>query len=181
MLAAGVAWAGLVAGHGIGYLLAYPGDGERATRLADTGHGSFGLLTLLALAMVPAILGGLAVRALRDRSDGWLRGVWPRLAVAQSLGFLLLEWAERGFSLPATAADRAVWLGLAVQVVVAAASAVLLRGLVRTVRAVAARIGRHRWSRRVRVRPGIPVTPQPWAARFLVRARRRAPPLPSAA
>ena len=174
----GLAWSGVVLGHLVAYLVAYPAEAERVTRLADTGHGSFPLLFVSALAAIPAILSLLAVRVMRgDRSPSLpSTAVW--LAVIQVPAFLTMELFERGMSFEHTLLEPALLIGLVVQVLVAVISAALVKTFVRTVVALTSRLRRlpgqaparllapamgHRLRRLV----------------FLISARHRAPPLPS--
>jgi hypothetical protein len=177
LIAAGTAWAGLVLGHLLAYALAYPGQATRRAHLAGTGHGWLDVVTLSLLAVVPAVIALTVVRSLRDGSTGT---TWTRLAALQVPAFLLIEVAERGASIDRALTDPAVLLGLALQLVVAAVAALLLRGFSRAVAAVAAR-GRPATPRSAKAlaRPAPDLAP-PHLLR-LVRARRRAPPLPIAA
>jgi hypothetical protein len=128
-LVAAAGWAGVVAGHLGGYLLAIPGGERRARYLEATGHGSFG--TLVAAAAVAGAI-ALLCAALSGRAARSRVGLVPTtlaLAAVQMPGFLVLEAAERGFSPAAALSDPAVVLGLAVQALVAVGSALLLRGV----------------------------------------------------
>jgi hypothetical protein len=177
LIAAGTAWAGLVLGHLLAYALAYPGQAARRAHLAETGHGWLDVVTLSLLAVVPAVIALTVVRSLRD---GFTPTTWTRLAALQVPAFLLIEVAERGASFDRALTDPAVLLGLALQLVVAAVAALLLRGFSQAVAAVAASV------RPSRARPArAPARPAPDLAPphllRLVRARRRAPPLSIAA
>jgi hypothetical protein len=177
LIAAGTAWAGLVLGHLLAYALAYPGEASRRAHLAGTGHGWLDVVTLSLMAVVPAVLALTAIRSLRDGSR---RTTWVRLASLQVPAFLLIEVAERGASFDRALTDPAVLLGLVVQVLVAAVAALLLRGFSRAVAAAAARVR----SRRAPAPTGRGYTDPDLAPPHLlrlVRARRRAPPLPIAA
>jgi hypothetical protein len=177
LIAAGTAWAGLVLGHLLAYTLAYPGEAARRSHLAGTGHGWLDVVTLSLLAVVPAVLALTAIRSLSAGSRGT---TWIRLAALQVPAFLLIEVAERGASFDRALTDPAVLLGLAVQVVVAAVAALLLRGFSRAVAAVAARFGPSRAPSTTAPAVAAPDLAPPHLVR-LVRARRRAPPLPIAA
>jgi hypothetical protein len=176
LIAAGAAWAGLVLGHLLAYALAYPDPAGRRAHLAGTGHGWLDLVTLSLLAVVPAVLALTAIRALRGGHGG---ATWLRLSALQVPAFLLIEVFERGSSIDRAFTDPAVLLGLVVQVVVAAVTALLLGGLARAVAAVASRL-RVRRPRPAPVRcPDLAELLPPHLLR-LARTRRRAPPLPIA-
>jgi hypothetical protein len=177
LIAAGTAWAGLVVGHLLAYALAYPGEAVRRSHLAGTGHGWLDVVTLSLMAVVPAVLALTAVRSLRGDSRGT---TWFRLAGLQVPAFLLIEVAERGASFDSAFTDPAVLLGLVAQVVVAAVAALLLRGFSRAVAAVAARVRSPRAPVASAPAHAAPDLAPPHLVR-LVRARRRAPPLPIAA
>jgi len=174
---AGLATGGIVIGHLLGYLLAFPNGPERHEHLAAVGHGSFRWLGLIALAMTGLSLLALGARALRGEG-----GVPPGrtallLASLQVPGFLLLELVERHFDPAATLADPGVQIGLLAQVLVALATAVLLRAFVRAVAVVAALLRRRRQHAPV-ARPAAPAILLRAGADLLVGARRRAPPGP---
>lgn len=181
LLVASAAWGGVIVGHLGGYLAAFPTGPERAAHLHASGHGSFGML---AAAAAVAGLVALLCTGLRSRSSGRSPRVWTAalaLAAVQVPGFLVLEVAERHFSLGAALADPAVVLGLAVQVIVACGVALLLHG----VGTVSVHLGR----RPARPRSGesAPAAPRPVERldapllAFLAGAPRRAPPLAPAA
>jgi hypothetical protein len=172
----GLAWSGVVLGHLCAYLLAYPAEAERATRLADTGHGSFPLLLVSALAAIPGILSLLAVRVMRgDRSPSlFSTAVW--LAAIQVPAFLAMEFFERGLSLEQMVLEPAVLVGLVIQVLVAVISAVLVKTFVRAVVALTSRL--RRLPRQAPARLLAPTMGhRPKRLVFLTSARRRAPPL----
>jgi hypothetical protein len=174
-IAAGAAWAGLVLGHLLAYALAYPDTAGRRAHLAGTGHGWLDLVTLSLLAVVPAVLALTAIRALRGGHGG---ATWLRLSALQVPAFLLIEVLERGSSIDQAFADPAVLLGLVVQVVVAAVTALLLGGFARAVAAVS-RLRVRRPRPTPIGRPHVPELVPPHLLR-LARTRRRAPPLPIA-
>jgi hypothetical protein len=176
LIAAGTAWAGLVLGHLLAYALAYPAEAVRRSHLAGTGHGWLDVVTLSLLAVVPAVLALTAIRSLTAGSRGT---TWVRLAGFQVPAFLLIEVAERGASFDRAFADPAVLLGLAVQILVAAMAALLLRGFSRAVAAVAARVQPSWAPTATAPARAAPDLVPPHLLR-LVRARRRAPPLPIA-
>src|SRR5918992_264136 len=119
LLVAAAGWAGVVAGHLGGYLLAIPGGERRSAHLEATGHGGFGMLVTAAavagaVALLCTMVGG---RAERSR----IRPVQTTLLLAavQVPAFLLLEVAERGYSPAAAVSDPSVVVGLGVQAVLA--------------------------------------------------------------
>jgi hypothetical protein len=166
----------VVLGHLLAYLLAHPEEAERSARLASSGHGSFPLLLISALAGIPAILSLLAVRVIRgDRSPGLLP-IAVSLAAIQVPTFLAMEFFERGMSFERMLLEPAVVLGLAVQVLVAFMSSVLVRTFVRAVGALTAR--RSRLPREPRISQLAPVTHDGTRRLyFLISPQHRAPPL----
>lgn len=174
-----VAWSGLILGHVVAYVLAYPLEGTRHAHLLATGHGSFGLLALAGLVAVPVALVLSVAHGLAGRDDLSVRGTALRLAAVQTAGFLLLEVAERHLSVAAALSDPAVLIGVVVQIVVAVAGALLLVFLVRGARSL---VGRQRRTRRApaalppRLGPSLPPR-----LTFLEGIGRRAPPTPASA
>jgi len=172
----GLAAGGVAVGHVLGYALAQPDPELRAAHLAATGHGSFGLLACVAGVAALVAVAGVAWRAATGRDH---RGpALGRLAAIQPLAFALVELAERGFSVPAAVRDPSVLVGLVLQVVVAAALAHLVRGVVRAAGLLARRPPPPARRDAPRPLPNDPVVPRP---RLLLGAPRRAPPLPSPA
>jgi hypothetical protein len=174
---AGLAAGGVVLGHLLAYVLAFPDDHERHEHLAATGHGSFQLLGLLTLAVAgvcPVVLGAWA---LRDGGGFPLRSAALLLGCLQVPAFLLLELVERHLDLPLTLTDRGVLAGLVLQVVVALAITILLRAFVRAVQ-LTARLLRRRRRAPARIRPHAPAILLPAGAELHVGTRRRAPPAP---
>src|SRR5581483_878956 len=177
---AGLAAGGVVLGHILGYLLAFPNSAERHEHLAAVGHGSFHVLGFLSLAATGLSLIALGVRSLRGEvlpSRGRIALVLGGLQVP---AFLLLELVERHLDVSATLADPGVLMGLLMQVVVAASLAVLLRAFVHAVRSVAALLRSRRFAQPLRSFAAPPVLLRA-GTDLLVGARRRAPPahLPS--
>lgn len=150
--------AGVVAAHGLSYLLAHPGHAERAEALA--GHSHLTPLTWVSLVLAFVVL-GWAFAA--DRRGTRLRVAWRRLAVCEVLAFVGLEVGERlalGDGLQAVAAEPAVWLGG----VCAVATARVLAALVRWVPGLAL--------------PAAPGGAAPWPVVDLSRAPARGRPAP---
>jgi hypothetical protein len=180
-LAAGaIAWAGIVLGHLLSYWLAYPHAENRAAHLAATGHQAFPIALVSAVAVVPALLVLLTVRTLRGPALPPMRRFAGSLAAIQVPGFLLMELVERGMSLERLGHEPALLLGILVQVLVAAAAALLCRAFVRVVAARFRRVRRHRRIE-VPVRKPVPRLDQPDLLVFLIHTRRRAPPASLAA
>jgi len=186
---AGVAFAGVVAGHSLAYFAALPGNIQRDTYLAQTGHSYWHKALVFALLL--EVL-GLAVVALRSFRAG-LRGTLPmrlgvrqlatRLALIQAAAFTALEAGERvasGAGVSGMFAHHLFVLGIAIQLLVAVAGALLLRWLARAAEVLGSALRRQRASRAgsaCTLPDGLPVP----ALRFLCDASRgRAPPPPAA-
>jgi hypothetical protein len=133
---AGLAWGGTIMGHLLSYLLAYPEGPARTGHLAATGHGSFRVAVLTAVAALAIGAGLTVLRALRPRSSFVLRQLALTLAAIQLPGFAFLETAERGFDAAAAVGDPAVLVGLVLQPVLALVLAIAVVGLARSVRAL---------------------------------------------
>ena len=175
LLAIALTWVGVVVGHKIAYVFAYPGPGRDA-HLASTGHDSFRVLALSALVLVPVVLLLAAVKALRSRRAVPPKRMAARLAAFQVPAFFLLELFERGLDVGHTLSEPAVLVGLLIQILVAFASVWALAAFVRGVRALAERFqARDQTASPVRFHPIR--RSRPARLTFLVRARRRAPPL----
>lgn len=175
----GLAWSGVVLGHLLAYVLAHPAEAERSARLASSGHDSFPLLLISALAGIPAVLSLLAVRVIRGDRSPALISIAMCLAAIQVPTFLSMEFFERGMSFERMLLEPAVVIGLGIQVLVAFISAVLVRTFVRAVGVLTAR--RSQVPREPVIRQLTPVS-HPRARRldFLISAQHRAPPLPHA-
>lgn len=126
---------GVVLAHVLAYVLAYPDAHHRAHVLHDTGHGYFSIAVWLAVAVAAATVATVAARgATRRRASAPSASVVPEfgpLVLWQGLLFLAVEAFERvvaGPSLGEILHGHEVLIGLAVQVVVAAAIVLLLRG-----------------------------------------------------
>jgi hypothetical protein len=178
--AAATAVAGVVGAHALGYLAVFPAPAERHGHLAATGHGYWPVAVVAALAAGGAAVGaaaargaaaGLASRRPPSPSRSPSRSPSPSptsvaravagLAAWQVLAFTAVETAERAVAhvSPAVLARSPEFgAGLALQVLVAAATVVLLGGLERAARAVAAEVARRG---RGRPRPTPPVVPAP--------------------
>jgi hypothetical protein len=172
-----LAWSGVVVGHLVAYQLTYFAQAERLTRLAETGHGSFSLLLVSAIASIPAILSLLTVRAVRGDQSPPLLSMTVWLAGIQVSSFMAMELIERGMSLDHFLLEPAILVGLVVQVLVAVTSALLVRVFFRLVVALSGRLTDHpeRPLHDGRLAP----VPDDRPARFdfLIGAPHRAPPL----
>jgi len=184
---AAAAWAGVVAGHWIAYLIAIPAANVRSATLAETGHGYW--LAAMAAAFVlgvasaaTTVVRGLVRGARRGPAGpptGRYRDVAVRLALLQSAIFLVqevLERAEVGAPLSGLAHDGFILVGIAAQIVVAALVALALTCLSR-VSEVAGRVLFARPPARRRAAPCPTPRPRPLLGRPAERAdRTRAPP-----
>ena len=183
----GAAAAGLIGGHIVSYLLTAPAAPIRRLLLAETGHAYLpraiaAAMALAAVAGVAAVLRG-AVRGWRAHGDPLsFFATFRRLAVAQSIGFVILEVVERKAA-GATLAGLGDVLprGLLIQVLVAGIAALALWLLDRAAASV---------TRALQHRPPAPRAVVATALRAEVRAARRGivtlgsitlrgPPLPS--
>ncbi|HEX9122940.1 MAG TPA: hypothetical protein VF984_06215 [Actinomycetota bacterium] len=173
----GIAAGGVVLGHLLAYTITFPVGAVRYRHLAEAGHSSFHRVVIAA-----ALLGGLAaatlcVRSLRTKERASTPTV-RLLAGLQVVGFLLLEVIERHGRLGLAFSDPGVRVGLVLQVLVAVALALVLRGFVRVVQAVASLLQRPPRSRPAPILPPAVAFVRPRAGAHLPFARRRAPPLP---
>jgi hypothetical protein len=172
---AGLSLGGVVLGHCLAYLLVHPVAHDRHAALQATGHGSFGLLALTAVVAVPLTLAFVGARAWFGQGTPGTGRTALRLAAIQVPAFAAVEIVERGSSPAAAFGDPVVAVGLALQVVLAVAAAVLVSLFVRAVRRAAA--GRAIPETDPPVHPR-PITHDDAAPAWrLGRGRRRAPPV----
>lgn len=164
---------GVIAGHGIGYRVAHPGTLDRAASLGSS-HDYLGPAALVSV--VAAVIGvaWVAFDALRSRDRIPTTFV---LARWQAAAFLILEVGERigthDSPVAAAASERAVWVGLAVQVLLAYGATRILRTTKVVVEAI---VGAERSrSRRLPVRPPRRLESFP-ALRLATMTLGRAPP-----
>ena len=175
-----LAWAGMIVGHVVSYVLAYPAEEEREAHLLVTGHGSFRFALMSLVAVIPAVLLVTVLRAVSSDHRPKILRTALVLAALQVPAFALLELVERDLSLAQALTDRAHVVGLVVQVLGALLSSVVIAMLFRGVRVLAARLRRAAFT-------APESTPRPrrreTARRLilLVSARLRAPPLRLAA
>jgi hypothetical protein len=146
---AGVAFAGVVAGHTLTYFAAFPGSNDRAAYLAATGHSYWRNALVLALLLEVLGLGVVAARGFRAGLRGTLAiqhsgpQLAMRLAMIQVGGFGALEVGERlvsGAGVSGMFAHHLFVLGIAIQLLVAVAGALLLRWLAAAAGAIGASI-----------------------------------------
>jgi hypothetical protein len=157
----GVAAAGTVLGHWLAYLIAIPASTARARVLAESGHGYWLSAVQMALVFAAAGLALLAIRRLRARApEPSSTCAFHRLVLYQASMFVAVEIVERlmvGEPVSQLFAHDVVFLGLLVQVVVAALGVRFLRWFERTVDRIA-EVFRPRAPRLSRVRIGPPTT-----------------------
>lgn len=130
-----LAIAGVLVGHALGYLVAYPDDAERA--MAGAGHGYLGPVAAVVAPFGLAAVLAIAVRTVRRLAAA--PSLW-QLAGVQVLVFAAQEVLERipGPGQPVDViTERAVWFGLVAQLLVAWLSLRLVGLTARVVRAVA--------------------------------------------
>jgi hypothetical protein len=149
-------------GHWLTYVIAVRDVRAREALLGLTGHGYWpaaaAAATVLGLAEATrVILGHLAgVRRGRNRQTG--PGLAARLALAQVAIYLVQETLERlaaGAPLSTLAQDHLLQLGILIQVLVAAASAILLAWLGRAAEAAGRALRRSSLARP----PAFPIRP----------------------
>jgi hypothetical protein len=174
------AWVGVVLGHLAAYVLAYPSAGRRHIHLAVSGHDWVGVATASLMAAIPVILLLATLLAVSPREFWSGGGLSVRLAAIQVPAFALIELLERGWSFDRTVGDPAVFVGLALQPIVAVLAAWVLDLFRRTVRAVIARRRLPR-PRAPRSYPRPAVRQAPPRHQLLLPTRRRAPPVVAAA
>jgi hypothetical protein len=172
---AALAWLGVVAGHLLAYVLAYPHSVHRMEHLAATGHNSLPLPVVCALACAPAVL---AVAGLVGAARRPARSVAQWLVGIQVSAFVLLEVVEREFTVGSLVLEPAFLLGLALQVAIALLASVLLRLVTKAVSALVARLWQDRRTLRRIVRP-IAQHARANPCPFLISLQGRAPPLPA--
>jgi hypothetical protein len=148
----GVAMAGVVVGHSLAYFTALPNASARAELLARTGHSYWHGAVLLALA-VSAVAFARHVRdhvrfSLTEGAAGQsylLVAVW--LAVVQVSAYAVIEVTERlasGYPIQQMFHSALPLIGVAIQVLVACASTLLLRLLARAAEVLAGALARTR-------------------------------------
>jgi hypothetical protein len=151
---AGVAATGMLVGHLLTYLVVRPDAHAREILLSHTGHGSFS--TMLEAAILLAIAGcaSLLVRVAGGRRRPGdptavmgFGGVVGRLALLQCGAFAAMEVVERlasGAPVSGVLAGHLLFVGLAIQVLVAGLGALVLRWLTRAAEWIGVRLRRPR-------------------------------------
>ena len=153
----GLAAFGIVAAHCLAYVLTSPTPGEMSFLMETTGHRYWGLVVGIALGLTIGGAVGFYVRALRAPRNGLGRlnlfvFAAPRLGALQLVGFALLETSERvlwGAGLAHPLEEPVVIAGLALQVVIAVASAGILSLIAKLAALIAEYFSRFRRARAV--------------------------------
>ncbi|HUL86414.1 MAG TPA: hypothetical protein VLX89_12955 [Actinomycetota bacterium] len=139
----GVALGGVLIGHELTYAVLQPRAASRAALLASTGHAYLGLADHAALAIGIVSLAAFFLSRLGRRDDDpSFVELLGRLAGFQILAFATIEVIERlGVGAPLGDLERILPVGAVVQLIVAAAAALLLRSVLRAADAVASALG----------------------------------------
>lgn len=177
-----VATAGLIAGHSLTYLRLAPSASGREALLDATGHGYLDRAMVVAGALaLMSCLFWLAAGAMKSRQlHPSLFGTAATLAVIQVAGFGAQEVLERLVAgAPLHSLGAVLLLGVPVQLMVAAAGALLITGLHRAGARIA-RLLEHFQP----AQPKVPVIPVVRSATFTSAVlpggpHSRGPPLPS--
>jgi hypothetical protein len=152
----GVAVGGAVLAHWLAYVLAIPAAHTRAEVLAASGHSYWVMAIKLAVVLGLAALGALFLRHLGRPPSTWESGqeafsaIAARLSLLQVTAFIAMEVTERlmvGAPVAHLFHHRLFLMGLALQLIVASAGALLLLWLSRTAERVAEALGRPRLPR----------------------------------
>lgn len=152
----GVAVGGAVVAHWLAYVLAIPATHARSEVLAASGHSYWGMAIKLAVVLGLAALGALFLRHLGRSPSTWESGqeafsaIAARLSLLQVTAFIAMEVTERlvvGAPVAHLFHHRLFLMGLALQLIVASAGALLLLWLSRTVERVAEALRRPRLPR----------------------------------
>jgi hypothetical protein len=148
---AGAAVGGVVLAHWLTYVLAIPAARMRADVLASSGHSYWVLAIKLAVILALAGFGALFLRHVGSRSRGMQPEEEPfslvaaRLSILQVLAFTAMEVTERlmvGAPVAHLFHHRIFLMGLALQLIVASAGALLLLWFGRAAERVADALGR---------------------------------------
>jgi hypothetical protein len=135
---------GVVAAHWLAYRIVSPDPHARAELLEHSGHRFFTLLAALALGgFAVAVAGSLTSRlaGVETRARA-LCGIGARLALSQSAAWIVLEEAERLLAAHhhgSLFVEPVFWIGLGLQLLVAACSALLFGSIGRVVITLLAR------------------------------------------
>jgi hypothetical protein len=183
---AALAVSGVAAGHSVAYYLAVPAAGQRQALLAQTGHSYWNVAVTVAVLLELAGVFGVAVRHFRAGRAGTssLRLTFGqlagRLAAMQVAAFTALEITERlraGVPLGEMFHNHLLPIGVAIQLLVACAGALLLRWLARAAEAIGSLFARRPVERRASVaqRPNLVHIPD--CSTLCDGLRGRAPPV----
>jgi hypothetical protein len=144
----GTAAVGVLLGHWLAYTVAFPAAGRQAV-LAETGHAywlsAVRIAVVLLVVGLAVVVGRLARPATADSPRVPYAAMARRLAGVQVGAFAAMELVERlvtGAPLAHLVDHQVFFLGLAAQVVVACAGALLLLWFGRTAEAVVATLRR---------------------------------------
>ena len=131
---------GVVVAHRLAYWLVTPDAHERGELLASSGHRYFTALSVILFGLLVVALTGSLVSVLTRREGPARRlsliGVSARLATLQTLGWFALEGAERLLAQHHHGSmfeEPVLWIGLAVQLLVALAGGLLFLAAARVV------------------------------------------------
>lgn len=129
---------GIAIAHWAAYVMAAPQAHTHHQLLHSTGHRYWPLGGALLVAMVVGTIGFSISKRLgrSDASMATVRGAALALGAIQVGGFLLMEVGERllfssHHSVSSVMAEPVVWIGIALQLIIAVAGAVLVRVLLR--------------------------------------------------
>lgn len=133
---------GVIAAHWLAYRVVTPDAHDRAELLGGSGHRFFTLLAAVALGgFAVTVAGALAARPAPEVGRAaW--GMAGRLALSQATAWIILEGAERALAAHhhgSLFAEPVFWVGLSLQMVVAACSALLFASIGRAVLTLLAR------------------------------------------
>lgn len=176
-----LSFCGLIAGHLAAYGVVERDPHVRSGLLESTGHGSWTFVIFAAAILFLLGLGSAIVDRVAGRSEAY-RTCASRLALLQVSGFVLLEAVERAAEHGASLSfltEPAVFVGVLIQIAIAAFAPLLLRAVAASVARILGRRSRVHRERSVWEVPLSKATPS-----FLrdKRCRPRGPPfLPSIA
>jgi hypothetical protein len=146
----GMAVGGTVVAHWLAYVLAIPATPARAEVLATSGHSYWVMAIKLAVVLGLAGLGAVFLRYLGRPPCTWESGqetflaIAARLSLLQVMAFTAMEVTERlvvGAPVAHLFHHRLFLMGLALQIIVASAGALLLLWFSRTAERVASSLG----------------------------------------
>ena len=126
---------GVIAGHSIGYQVAHPGAIERAASLGSS-HGYLGPAAVVSIIAAAIGVAWAALDAVRQRDRVPTAFVLARWQAAAFLAVEVVERFDQHNPIAAAAGERAVWVGLAVQALLAFVATRLLHTTRRLVEAL---------------------------------------------